>query len=177
MDHKISFIFPLRHGRPSSQKLNYDGWEDNKGYVVVVGEVRKRSSNKEFGIFRYFIDRNIRMLIGIHILASIGSWLFYLTPPLLPRSILVHAVAQLVEALLYKPEGRGFVSRWCHSNVSLTLWPWCRLSLWQKWVPEIFRGGKGGRCVGLTTLPLSFADCFEIWDPQSPGTLMACPGQ
>ena len=87
----------------------------------MVGEVRKRSSNKEFGIFRYFIDRNIRMLIGIHILASIGSWLFYLTPPLLPRSILVHAVAQLVEALLYKPEGRGFVSRWCHSNVSLTL--------------------------------------------------------
>jgi len=25
-----------------------------------------------------------------------------------------HAVAQLVEALCYKPEGRGFDSRWCH---------------------------------------------------------------
>ena len=25
-----------------------------------------------------------------------------------------HAVAQLVEALRYKPEGRGFDSRWCH---------------------------------------------------------------
>ena len=24
------------------------------------------------------------------------------------------AVAQLVEALRYKPEGRGFDSRWCH---------------------------------------------------------------
>jgi hypothetical protein len=33
---------------------------------------------------------------------------------------LAHAVAQLVEALSYKPEGRGFDSRWCHWNFSLT---------------------------------------------------------
>ena len=31
-----------------------------------------------------------------------------------------HAVAQLVDALCYKPEGRGFDSRWCHWNFSLT---------------------------------------------------------
>jgi hypothetical protein len=31
-----------------------------------------------------------------------------------------HAVAQLVEVLCYKPEGRGFDSRWCHRNFSLT---------------------------------------------------------
>jgi hypothetical protein len=31
-----------------------------------------------------------------------------------------HAVAQSVEALHYKPEGRGFDSRWCHWNFSLT---------------------------------------------------------
>ena len=30
------------------------------------------------------------------------------------------AVAQLVEALRYKPEGHGFDSRWCHWNFSLT---------------------------------------------------------
>ena len=35
---------------------------------------------------------------------------------------------------------------------------------------------KGDRCLGLTTLPLSCADCLEIWDPQPPGTLGACPG-
>jgi hypothetical protein len=29
-------------------------------------------------------------------------------------------VAQLVVALRYKPEGRGFDSRWCHWNFSLT---------------------------------------------------------
>jgi len=29
-------------------------------------------------------------------------------------------VAQLVEALRYKPEGRGFDSRWCHWNFLLT---------------------------------------------------------
>jgi len=37
-------------------------------------------------------------------------------------------------------------------------------------------GGKGGRCVGLTPLPPSCADCLEIWDPQPPGTHRACPG-
>ena len=35
-------------------------------------------------------------------------------------TILLHAVAQLVEPLRYKPEGRGFDSRWCHWNFSLT---------------------------------------------------------
>ena len=35
---------------------------------------------------------------------------------------------------------------------------------------------KGGRCVGLTTLPPSCANCLEIWEPQTPQTLTACPG-
>ena len=41
---------------------------------------------------------------------------------------------------------------------------------------EYFLGGKGGRCVGLTTLLHSCADCLEIWEPQPRGTLRACPG-
>jgi len=34
---------------------------------------------------------------------------------------------------------------------------------------------KGGRCVRLTTLPPSSADCLEIWEPQPPANLCACP--
>jgi len=34
--------------------------------------------------------------------------------------LLEHAVAQLVEALRYKPEGRRFDFRWCHWNFKLT---------------------------------------------------------
>ena len=43
-------------------------------------------------------------------------------------------------------------------------------TMFQKWVPGICPGGKGGRCVGLTNLPSSCADCLEIWEPQTYGT-------
>ena len=36
-------------------------------------------------------------------------------------------------------------------------------------------GNKGGRCLGLTILPPSCANCLEILEPQSPGTHRACP--
>src|SRR5215510_10622932 len=48
-----------------------------------------------------------------------------------------------------------------------------------KRVPGTFSGGKGGRCLGLTTLSPSCADCLEIWEPQPSGThgpLHACNG-
>jgi hypothetical protein len=38
---------------------------------------------------------------------------------------------------------------------------------------EYFLGGRSGRCVGLTTLPPSRADCLEGWRDQPPGTLRA----
>jgi len=40
---------------------------------------------------------------------------------------------------------------------------------------EYFLGGKGGQCVVLRTLPLSCAECLEIWETQPFGTLSACP--
>jgi hypothetical protein len=58
----------------------------------------------------------------------------------------------------------------------VALGPWSQLNLQQKWVPGIFPGGKGGQCVGLTTLPPSCADCLNIWEPQPPGSLMTCQG-
>jgi len=52
----------------------------------------------------------------------------------------------------------------------VALWPWGRLSLWQKWVPGVFSGGKCGRCVRLTTLPPSCA----VFILQPSGPLQAC---
>jgi hypothetical protein len=39
-----------------------------------------------------------------------------------------------------------------------------------------FPGGKGDRCVRLTTSPPSCAKCHEIWEPKPPGILRATPG-
>jgi hypothetical protein len=86
-----------------------------------------------------------------------------------------HAVAHLVEALRYKPEGHGFDSRWFHWYFLLTQ------SFRQHSVSnrneyqEYFLGGKGGRCLELTIIPHSHADCLEIWEPQPPGTLRVSP--
>jgi hypothetical protein len=53
--------------------------------------------------------------------SSSGAWyniLYYTVQSV--QSCCKHAVAHLVESLRYKPEGRGFGSRWCHCNFSLT---------------------------------------------------------
>jgi hypothetical protein len=93
-------------------------------------------------------------------------------------------VAQLVDALLYKPESRGgrlpVVSMKFFFDVFLpgrtlalgSTQPLTEMSNYQEYLLR----GKGCRFVGLTTLPHSCADCFEIWEPQPPGTLRACPG-
>jgi hypothetical protein len=50
------------------------------------------------------------------------------------------------------------------------------LGLTQPLTPGIFPRGKGDRCLGLTTLPHSQDNCFEVWELQPPRTLRACPG-
>ena len=90
-----------------------------------------------------------------------------------------HEVAQLVEAVRYKLTGRELDSRWCHLSFSLTqsfrphYGPEVDSASNRNEYQEYFLGGKDGRCVGLTTLPLSCAECLEIWEPQVSGTLRA----
>jgi len=67
----------------------------------------------------------------------------------------VYVVAQFVEMLRYKPEGRGF--DWGFPFALIPPAPLGRL----KYLGYLL-GGKGGRYIGLTTLPLSCADCLEI---------------
>ena len=70
-----------------------------------------------------------------------------------------HAVTQLVETLRYKPEDRGFDSRWCRWNFSLTSFrpqygPGVDSLSNRNEYQEYFLGGTGGRCLGLTTYHL-----------------------
>ena len=96
-----------------------------------------------------------------------------------------YAVAQLVEALRYKPEGGGFDPRWCHWNFSLTqsFRPHCGPGVDsasnRKEYQEYFLGGKGGRCLGLTALPCPCADVLKygslnLLEPSGP--VQACNG-
>ena len=83
----------------------------------------------------------------------------------------------MVEALRYKPEDRGFDSRWCHWNFLFAIdnGRTVALGLAQP-VTEMSTRNISWGCVGLTTLQSSCADCLEIWEPQLPGTLWVCPG-
>ena len=93
-----------------------------------------------------------------------------------------YAVVQFVEALRYQTEGRGFDSLCCHWNFSFiqSFGPKCGPGVnsvaKRNEYQEYSLGGKGGRCVGLTTLLASCAHCLEIWEPQPPGNLKVCPG-
>jgi hypothetical protein len=79
-------------------------------------------------------------------------------------------LAQLVETLRYKSEGRGFDSLLCIRNFSLTSFrphydPGVDSVFNINQNQEYFLWGKGGRYVGLTTLSPSYADCHEIREP------------
>jgi hypothetical protein len=79
----------------------------------------------------------------------------------------------VVEALRYKPEGRGFEGNkkkipdgvngffYCHNSSGRTMALGSTQPLKEMSTRNIF-WGKGGRCVGLTILPPSCADCLKI---------------
>ena len=91
-------------------------------------------------------------------------------------------MAQLDKALRYNPKGRGFDSPisslefFTDIILPAALSPEVDSTSNRNEYQEYFLGGKDGRCIGLTTLPPSRADCLEIWEPQPPGTLRACSG-
>ena len=73
------------------------------------------------------------------------------------------------------PDGVIGIFHW-HNPSGRTMAPGVYSACNRNEYQEYFLGGKGSRCVGLTTLPLSGADCHKIWEPEPPGTLRACPG-
>jgi hypothetical protein len=96
-----------------------------------------------------------------------------------------HAVAQFLEALRYKPEDRGFDSRCCLWNITLTQFfrphygPGVDSSYNTNEYQVYFLGGKGGRCLRMTTLQPLCADCLEISElhpPKHSRPVQACIG-
>jgi hypothetical protein len=65
------------------------------------------------------------------------------------------------------------ISNWCHWNFSLTesFCPHHGLGVNsasdRNEYRNYFMGGKGGRFIGLTTIPPSYAYCVEIWEPST----------
>ena len=138
----------------------------------VLGRFYCSTKNRDF-LFKITSSSGLCQCVGIRCVS------FTFVQPYQDRN---SATLHLLYALRYKPEGRGFDSRWCHWNFSLTqsFRPHCGPGLDSasnsNEYQEYFLEGKVGRCVGLTTLPLSCDDCLEIWEPHPPGTLSACPG-
>jgi hypothetical protein len=148
-----------------SYRLIYN--QDVHYQVLIMGD-QVRSQCRPFQLM--VIKRKCNRLLSEHI----GYHPSAVIPPTfrirIHLSITVHSICtvQLVETLRYKPEGRGFDSQWRHWNFSLTLSFRAHYGRGvdsasnRKEYHKYFLGIKGGRCVGLTTLPPSCVDCLEI---------------
>lgn len=71
-----------------------------------------------------------------------------------------------MEALYYKPGGRGFGSRLCCWYFSSTESFGVDSDANKKYVQVYFLGGKGDLCLGLTSFSPSRDNCLEIWERQ-----------
>jgi hypothetical protein len=56
----------------------------------------------------------------------------------------------------------GVIGFFIYIILPAAIWPSDLQRPGQKWVPEIFPGGKGDWCLVLTTSPPSFTDCLEF---------------
>ena len=79
-------------------------------------------------------------------------------------------MAQLVDALPYNPEARGFDSRWVNlrfffgSILFRPHWgPWSRLSLYQRWVPGVKAAGAYVRLCETGMVFVSFLINFTVF--------------
>jgi hypothetical protein len=98
---------------------------------------------------------------NIKILREWLTFTYLLIPYILWKK---HAVAHLVEALCYKPEGREFDFRripWIFHWLNLPGGGFDSASNWNE-SQGYFLWGKGGRCLRLTDLPPSCTDFLEI---------------
>jgi hypothetical protein len=144
-----------------------------------------RSTSLRYNVIPNSIFKHIYTALhpkSVRMLGSIPNFSFCTVDRLLMLCLtLLSAVAQLVEALRYKPEDRGFDSQWCQRNVSLTWFfrshygPGVDSACNRNECQEYFLGRKGGQGVGLTILLPSCADCLPIREPQPPATLRTCP--
>ena len=84
----------------------------------------------------------------------------------------------MVEATILEVAGSipdDVIAIFINRIVPAALWPMVDSVCNRNEYQEYFLGCKGGQCKGLTTLPPSYADCLEIWEPQPRGNLRACP--
>ena len=86
---------------------------NGEGLSLVICFTRYERSS--FLVFSFKVTTQNQLRPSLHTVMFKG-FMFYNSV----IKYLEHAVAQLFEALCYKPEGRGFDSRWCHWDFSFT---------------------------------------------------------
>jgi len=112
--HKIQSWFTTYVRRDWLQMLRMDTVLTSLLHVLVSSSIERVA-----GKFRVFLNRILVWILTVFELRLQMAPKVSINDVVASLNV-VRAVVRSVEALYYKPESRGFDSRWCHWNISLT---------------------------------------------------------
>jgi hypothetical protein len=97
-----------------------DGTANNSHFLKVIPDAPEHIIWSQYFVHANVIYNLFKKLLNKHEIKKLYTQINFLHTKTMKLFIAYSIMGRAVKALRYKPAGRGFDSRWCHWNFSVT---------------------------------------------------------